>query len=342
MPLSNALASGVGITPAYATLKHLVGKTAKKIQHHRSSKRHQRRHHPYDDSNSDDTAREKTATSQQKKSTDNKKWMTLDKIDPERYYRRKIVGRGDLMTQFNNQVPVIGEKSQYGDPTVPEFKQRGPRRLGGSQPGSEMVNFYPMPTIYALVKAVQILRTRPTSITNPGFDETIQLNIEQQPGIFMDGRVLEAELQMYYKDVPWETANTGLSVKYRKLISPVNNVLPSLFKSVIVTANNQPVITYEYSTTDYMRTVFQSTLPPYKNGDMSVQGFFKETAGHLAKYDGLTEAADDATPPTNSKMRVDRSSYACFGRVRKLSCVRISDSLLQNHWIKHHLIRQIE
>ena len=216
MPLSDALASGVGITPAYSTLKHLVGKTAKKHHHHRSSgsKRHQRRHHPYDDSNSDDATGETASSSQQQKKSTDTKWMTLDKIDPERYYRRKIVGRGDLMTQFNNQVQVIGEKSQYGDPTVPEFKQRGPRRLGGTQPGSEMLNFYPMPTIYALVKAVQILRTRPTNITNPVFDETIQLNIKQQPGIFMDGRVfvLEAELQMYYKDVPWETPTTGLGV----------------------------------------------------------------------------------------------------------------------------------
>ena len=302
MPLSDALAGGVGITPAYATLKHLVGKTTKGQHHRRSTRRHQRRQHPYD--SSDDTMDTTTAAASdgsRKKNTTT--WMTLDKIDPERYYKRKIVGRGDLMTQFNNQVPVIGEKSQYGDTTVPEFKQRGPRRLGGNQPGSEMLNFYPMPTIHGLVKAVQILQTRPTNITNPGFDETIQLNIEQQPGIFMDGRVfvLEAELQMYYKDVPWDTTNTGLSVKYRKLISPVNNVLPSLFKSVIVTANNQPVITYEYSTTDYMQTVFQSTLAPYRNGDMSVQGFYKETAGHLAEYDGLTEAADDATPPTNSK-----------------------------------------
>ena len=166
-----------------------------------------------------------------------------------------------------------------------------------------MLNFFPVPSIYALVKAVQILRTRPTNITNPGFDETIQLNIEQQPGIFMDGRifVLEAELEMHYKDVPWIATTGGLSAKYRKLILPVNDVLPSLFKSVIVTANNQPISTYEYSTTDYMRIVFQSTLPPYKNGDLSVQGFFKETPGHLAEYDGLTEAADDATPPTNSK-----------------------------------------
>ena len=74
-----------------------------------------------------------------------------------------------------------------------------------------MLNFYPVPTIYSLVKAVQILQTRPTNITNPGFDETIQLNIEQQPSIFMDGRefVLEEELQMYYKDVPWETPTSG-------------------------------------------------------------------------------------------------------------------------------------
>ena len=119
----------------------------------------------------------------------------------------------------------------------------------------------------------------------------------------MDGRefVLEAELQMYYKDVPWDTPTSGLSVKYRKLILPVNNVLPSLLKSLIVTANNQPVITYEYSTTDYMGTVFQSMLPPYKNGYLSVKGLLKETPGHLAEYDGLTEAADDATPPTNTK-----------------------------------------
>ena len=96
-------------------------------------------------------------------------------------------------------------------------------------------------------------------------------------------------------------SNKWLSEKYRKLISPVNNVLPSLFKSLIVTVNNQPVITYEYSTTDYVRTVFQSTLPPCKNGDLIVKGFFKETPEHSAEYDGLAEAADDATSPTNTK-----------------------------------------
>jgi len=51
-------------------------------------------------------------------------WMTVDKIDPDKYWNRKIIGRGDIITEFNSQVPVIGENSQCGDPTVPEVKQR--------------------------------------------------------------------------------------------------------------------------------------------------------------------------------------------------------------------------
>ena len=94
---------------------------------------------------------------------------------------------------------------------------------------------------------------------------------------------------------------SGLAVPYRKLISPVNDVLPSLFESLIVTANNQPVSTYEYSTTDYMRTVFQSTLPPYKNGDLSLKGFFKETPGQLAEYNGYSEEINDTKPLVNTK-----------------------------------------
>ena len=198
MPLSDALAGGVGITPAYATLKQLVGKTTKKNQSSSggSTRKRTRRRNDDDDHS---TASDDEIITNKKRSKGDKKWMTLDKIDPDIYWRRKIIGRGDILSQMNNnQVSVIGEKSEYGDPTVPEFRQRGPRRIGGTQPGSEMLNFFPQPTIYALVKAVQILRTRPTNITNPGFDETIQLTIEQQPGIFMDGRefVLEAELQI--------------------------------------------------------------------------------------------------------------------------------------------------
>ena len=54
-------------------------------------------------------------------------WMTLEKIDPDKYVNRKIVGRGDLVSQVTNRVPIIGEQSQYGNPTVPEFHQQGPQ-----------------------------------------------------------------------------------------------------------------------------------------------------------------------------------------------------------------------
>ena len=294
MPLSDALGAGVGITPAYATLKQLVGKTTATTG---GSKNKRKKRSSYESSSDDEVIQQNKTTKQRKQH-----WMTLDKIDPDRYFRRKIIGRGDVLAQLNNQVPVIGEKSQYGDTTVPEFKQRGPRKMGGAQPGSEMLNFFPVPTIYSLVKAVQIIHTLPTNITHPAFNDTIQLDIEQQPGIFMDGRefILEAELEMYYNNVPWIDPTNGLGEAYRKCISPVNNVLSSLFKSLIVTANNQPVITYEYSTMDYMRMIYQTTTDSYKNGDMVPKGFFKETAGHLGEWDGLT-GSTYGNPPVNTK-----------------------------------------
>ena len=74
--------------------------------------------------------------------------------------------------------------------------------------------------------------------------------------------ILEAELQIVYKDVPWDTTGgTALSHEYRKCISPINNMLSS--KSMTVSANNQPIITYDYATMDYFDTVFQTTLPAY-------------------------------------------------------------------------------
>ena len=240
-----------------------------------------------------------SSSSSKKEKTPSNKWMKLDKLDPNRYFNRRLFGRGDLVSQVHNQVPIIGEQSQYGNPTVPEFHQGGPRRLGGSQPGAEKLNFFPHPSIYHLVKTPQILRTPPVNVTVPAFDETITVVIAQQPGIFIDANelILEAELQMYYRDVPWETTGTGLDHEYRKCISPVNNVLASLFKSLTVSANNQAIITYDYSTMDYFETVFQSTLPAYQNGDLAIKGFYKETAGQLREWDGVTGATGAADLP---------------------------------------------
>ena len=213
-----------------------------------------------------------------------------------------MFGRGDLVSQVPNQVPIIGEQSQYGNPTIPEFRQGGPHHLGGSQPGAEKLNFFPQPSIYNLIKTTQILRTPPVNVTVPTFDETITIVIEQQRGIFIDANefVLEAELQMYYRDVPWETDTTGLDHEYRKCISPVNNVLASLFTSLTVSANNQPIITYDYAPMDYFETVFQSTLAAYQNGDFALKGYFKESAGQLRQWDSLTGTQSEGDLPVNT------------------------------------------
>ena len=297
MPISDALAGGVGLN---TTAKSLLQNIASKSNKHSGKKRSQQQ-----------TDDESSSKSEKKAS---QKWMKLDKLDPDRYYDRRLFGRGDLVSQVHNQVPIIGEQSQCGNPTVPEFHQGGPRRLGGSQPGAEKLNFFPQPSIYHLVKTTQILRTPPFNVTVPAFDETITIIIAQQPGIFIDANelILEAELQMYCRDVPWETTGTGLSHEYRKYISPVNNVLPSLFKSLTVSANNQAIITYDYSTMDYFETVFQSTLPAYQNGDLAVKGFYKETAGELRQWNGLTGATAAIDLPVNTANPARQSLLRMF------------------------------
>ena len=86
---------------------------------------------------------------------------------------------------------------------------------------------------------------------------------------------------MYYKEVPWNRAAGGLAEASQRCISLVNNIAPSLFKSVTILSNNQPLITYKYSTIDYMATVYQTTMDRYTNGDLINKGYFKETAGAL-------------------------------------------------------------
>ena len=142
MPISDALAGGVGVnTTAYSLLQNIASKSNK----HANKKRTQKQSD--DESSSSSSGKEKTSN----------KWMKLDKLDPNRYFTRRLFGRGDLVSQVQNQVSIIGEQSQYGNPTVPEFHQGGPRRLGGSQPGAEKLNVFPQPSIYNLIKTTQIL-----------------------------------------------------------------------------------------------------------------------------------------------------------------------------------------
>ena len=73
---------------------------------------------------------------------------------------------------------------------------------------------------------------------------------------------------------------------------------------------------------DYMHTVFQSALAPYKNVDLSVKGFFEGTPGHLTEYDGYTKATTAADPP---KTQAGKNFYVCFGTVKK------SNTFCQHH-----------
>ena len=73
MPISDALARGVGVnTTAYSLLQNIASKSNK----HGSKKRTQKQSD--DDSSSSSSSKEKTS----------KKWMKLDKLDPDRYYNR--------------------------------------------------------------------------------------------------------------------------------------------------------------------------------------------------------------------------------------------------------------
>ena len=86
MPISDALAGGVGMnTTAYSLLQNIASKSNK----HGSKKRTQKQ--------SDDES--SSSSSSKKEKTTSQKWMKLDKLDPDRYYNRRLFGRGDLVSQ---------------------------------------------------------------------------------------------------------------------------------------------------------------------------------------------------------------------------------------------------
>ena len=225
--------------------------------------------------------------------------MTLNSLDPYRYFYTQMHGRGDILRALGGH-DIIGERTPLASPSDPNFLQRGPRRLGGTQPGAERLNFLPQPDIFTLIKADKILYTQPTNTTVPGFNELIHFEIEQQPGLFFDGQTFEllGTLQMYHNNFPWhEPGANQVPENTRKCISPINNVFASLFKSLTVTVNNQPLITYDYAHHHYMATLLRTDLNDYENGDLSDQGFFKEKASHLAEWNCYSA---NGQPPTNN------------------------------------------
>ena len=221
-------------------------------------------------------------------------------IAPDAYRRNRIVGWGDVLNSYK-EVLVTGERSTQGDSSRPDVMAHSARRFGVGNPGSERFNFMPRSSIYDLIENYNIFKIGPVNRTIPNDDDTITFTVEQQPGLFLDSSemLVEMDLQMYHDQAPWETV-AACTVKHRKCISPINNVGPSLFKSLIVQLNDTVICNYEYSAVDYMATMLGTPTDVYANGDTYDQGYWKEAAGHLTEWDGFSAATDDNAPPKNN------------------------------------------
>ena len=107
--------------------------------------------------------------------------------------------------------------------------------------------------------------------------------MEQLLGLFDDSSTffLEFEAEMFYKEQPWIASATGLSKRYRKSITPINIVAPTLFQNLQVLINNQSLCNYPLSEEDYFGTILNTDAGRYSSGDCIEQGFYKETAGAM-------------------------------------------------------------
>lgn len=104
----------------------------------------------------------------------------------------------------------------------------------------------------------QITKVSPQN-GNPGAEETITLNIEQQPGLFHDSSVfyVEFDAEMFYKNVPWTEAG-GLGPRYGKCITVINNAGLRLFETLTVQINGQTLCNYALSELEYFATILNT------------------------------------------------------------------------------------
>ena len=102
------------------------------------------------------------------------------------------------------------------------------------------------------------------------------------PGLFYDTHefYIDFDAQMFYEEQPWAADGSNIDLNIQKCISPVNNVGPRLFKSLVVHINNQELCEYRLCDIDYFQTILNTSRREYENGDLLAKGFFKETAGH--------------------------------------------------------------
>ena len=234
-------------TPAGSALKSILLSSTGQTKRRRNA-----------DDDDDHSATSSTAeTAMQQQSQNKSRRMTVESLDPFKYFFTRMCGCGDILRALGGH-DIIGDKTPLASPGDPQFLQRGPRHFGGTQPGSERLNFLPQPDIYTLVKADKFLYTQPQNLPVPGFNELSHFELEQQPGLFFDGQTYEriGVLQMFHNNFPWhEPGANNVPEGTRKCITPINNVFPSLFKSLTVMINGQPIITYDYAHYHYMATL---------------------------------------------------------------------------------------
>ena len=134
-----------------------------------------------------------------------------------------------------------------------------------------------------------------------------------------------------YEEQPWAADGSNIAKNIQKCISPVNNVGPSLFKSLVVHINNQELCKYGLCDIDYFQTILNTSRKEYENGVLLAKGFFKETAGHMDEWDCGSDKNDN-TEPTNANNEARAKLCGLFFRGRKAHFrFKIMFPLTQNH-----------
>ena len=138
---------------------------------------------------------------------------------------------------------------------------------------------------------------------------------------------------MFYKESPWIDAASGLGARYRKGISPINNIAVSLFESVQIMLNGQELCNYPITELDYFSTLLNTPQGRYRSGDCIEQGFFKETAGFMDEWNcGVDDPENNPPKNTNNPARENLCKMFYSGGKTPLR-MKLLCPLTQNHKI---------
>ena len=227
---------------------------------------------------------------------------------------------------------IIGTKGLIGSSLEPATF--GPRSLYSvHQPGSGQFNFQPKTFMSNFIANRSHITYRPQN-TNPMNESQFTIIFEQMPGLFYDTHEFDLDLdaQMFYEEQPWAADGGNIAYNIQKCISPVNNVGPSLFKSLVVNINNQELCEYRLCDMDYyFQTILNTSRKEYENGDLLAKGFYKETAGHMAEWDCGSDK-NDTSAPTNANNEARAKLCALFFRGRKAHFrFKLMFPVTQNH-----------